>query len=337
MPFAALITLLAGLAAPAPVPAVGWTTLGTAGGPVVFAERSQPANLLTVGNDDMLVDCGDGCVERLAAAGVTAAQIDTVFVSHLHQDHVAGLAGLIGLRWMQGAGRPLTIYGPPGTDAMVRSIVQSIEPSARIGLPGGRRSPLALDGMVHVVTLTSGADVTVHSIRVRAVRNTHFDENGVPPDNGTQSLSYRFDIGDAAIGFTGDTGPSDAVTRLFEGVGLIVSEAADLKSAAAAIDAPGSPVPVAARAGLLRHIEDHHLTPEQAGRMAAADHARCLVLTHLSISTPTAEVAPRLTTEAHATFPRQVFVAHDLDRFVVPDAGASCLASPAKAAPAKPS
>jgi ribonuclease BN (tRNA processing enzyme) len=295
-----------------------WTTLGTAGGPVTFAERSQPANLLSVGNDRIVVDCGDGCTERLAGAGVSPMAVKTVIISHLHQDHVAGLYGLISLRWMMGAPTPITIYGPPGIDQLVDGIRRSLAPSEKIGLPSGAPSPLALSDMVRVVVVNDGADFMVGGMRVRAVRNSHFDESGQPAANGSVSLSYRFDAGGRAIGYTGDTGPSDAVTRLFTGVGLIVSEAADLRGAQAAINAPNSPVPPAARAGLIRHIAEHHLTPAQAGAMAATAGAHCLVLTHLSISVPTAIGAPALEADARSKFAGSVSVARDLDRFVAP-------------------
>lgn len=324
--FCAAIWTSASAAADVPAaPAMTWTTLGTAGGPVVFAERSQPANLLSAGDRRWIVDCGDGCVERLAATGVTPAQVSVLLISHLHEDHVGGLGGFIGLRWMLAARTSLTIYGPPGIEAKVAGIIQSLAPAERIGLPSGAPSPAPLAAMIKVITLKDGADIVADGIRVRAVRNTHFDEGGVPVDNGTQSLSYRFDLGTEAIGFTGDTGPSAAVTRLFDGTGLIVSEAADLRSAATAINAPGSPVPLAARAGLIRHIAEHHLAPEEAGTMATAAHARCLVLTHLSISVPTASAAPELIAAARTTFAGSVAVAHDLDRFVASAApGAGC-------------
>ncbi len=302
---------------PAPLAPI-WTTLGTAGGPVTFAERSQPANLLSIGNDRMVIDCGDGCTERLAGAGVSPMAVRTVIISHLHQDHVAGLYGLIGLRWMMGAPTAITIYGPPGIDELVDGIERSLAPSEKIGLPSGARSPLALSDMVKVVVVNDGANVMVGGTRVRAVRNSHFDEGGQPAANGSVSLSYRFDANGRAIGYTGDTGPSDAVTRLFTGVGLIVSEAADLRAAEAAINAPNSPVPPAARAGLVRHIAEHHLTPAQAGAMAATAGARCLVLTHLSISGPTAMAAPALQADARGKFTGSISIARDLDRFVAP-------------------
>lgn len=66
-------------------------------------------------------------------------------------------------------------------------------------------------------------------------------------DNGSEiivtarkSLSYRFDLGHRSITYTGDTGPSDAVTRLAQGSDMLVSEVIALEPI----------VPRSARAGL---------------------------------------------------------------------------------------
>jgi ribonuclease BN (tRNA processing enzyme) len=297
--------------------AMTWTTLGTAGGPVIHADRSQPANLLSAGQEQWLVDCGDGALERLAAVGDQPARIHTVFISHLHLDHIAGLQGLIGLRWMQSAPGVLTIYGPPGTDAVVDGIVASLQPSAHIGMAvrGGRSQPGPAQS-VKVVIVRDGADLTVDGIRVRAVRNSHFDDApGHSSDTATESLSYRFDADGYAIGYTGDTGVSQPVADLFRGVNLVVSEVIDLAGTIANINGPHSPMPPQVRPALIEHLKTQHLTPQQAGALAAAAGAQRLVLTHLGIAGPTDRVAPVLVSGAHETFGGQVSVAHDLDRF----------------------
>jgi ribonuclease BN (tRNA processing enzyme) len=296
---------------------LAWTTLGTAGGPVANAQRSQPANLVSAGSHHWLVDCGDGAVERLAAAKRLAAQVDKVFISHLHMDHIGGLQGLIGLRWMTNAPGVLTVYGPPGTDRLVSGIVESMQPSARIAiaLKGGKPHPRPQD-VVNAVILRDGSDLTVDGVRVRAVRNSHFDERpGVPADVGTESLSYRFDAGAYAVGYTGDTGVSPHVARLFKGVGLVVSEVIDLEGTIANINGPHSPMPPETRPGLIAHLKSQHLTPQQAGELAAQAGAARLVLTHLAISGPTDAIAPALVAGARAAFSGEVRVAHDLDQF----------------------
>jgi ribonuclease BN (tRNA processing enzyme) len=323
MALAVLLAALApgGVAAAADAPAAAseavWTTLGTAGGPVANASRSQPANLLAINGERWLVDCGDGAVERLSASGLQPAKISNVYISHLHLDHIGGLQGLIGLRWMTDAPGVLTVYGPPGTETLVAGIVQSMQPSASlvIGLRGGKPHPRPEDS-VRVVILKDGSDLTVNGVRVRTVRNSHFDEKpGIPSQPGTESLSYRFDAGPDAVGYTGDTGVSPAVARLFKGVRLLVSEVIDLDGTIANVNGPHSPMTPDTRAGLIDHLKTQHLTPQQAGDLAAQAVARRLVLTHLAISGPTDAIAPTLLAGARQTFSGDVLVAHDLDNF----------------------
>lgn len=299
--------------AEAPAAPVTWTTLGTAGGPVIRTDRSQPANLLTFGKDLWLVDCGDGCLERLSGSGAQPARVSAVFISHLHMDHIGGLQGLIGVRWMQNAPGVLTIYGPPGIEPVVAGIIQSLEPSTRIGFGEGGALP---KDTVKVVVLKGGSDLIITGTRIRTVQNSHYDTDaGQPADNGTQSLSYRFDRDGQGIGYTGDTGPSAAVNTLFKGSDLIVSEVIDLPGVVAKIEGPVSTTPPQFRASLIAHLKTQHLTPEEAGQMAQAAGSKSLVLTHLSIIGKTDDLAPKLIAEAHKAFAGTVIVAHDMDSF----------------------
>lgn len=293
---------------------LGWITLGTKGGPVPNAERSQPANALIVAGRPWMVDCGDGAMERLAAAGFKPTDVDVVFLSHLHMDHISGLQGLIGIRWMMGGDTPLTIYGPPGTDALVAGIVASLAPSEAIARDEAMKgaSPAKI---VKVVIVRGGDRLHVGAVDVRAVRNSHFDDpSGHPHDNGSQSLSYRFDGGGRSITYTGDTGPSDAITQLATGSDLLVSEVIDLDQTRQTYDAK-TDMPADRKAAMLRHLEMQHLSPEAVGAIAAKAGVGEVVLTHLAIYGPTDKIAPKLIAEAHRIYPGKVLVAHDLDRF----------------------
>jgi ribonuclease BN (tRNA processing enzyme) len=310
-------TALPAGAAEAPAHPLQWTTLGTAGGPVLQADRFQPANLLTANGKFWLVDCGEGALQRLAALGMQPARISSVFISHLHEDHIGGLQALIGLRWMQSAPGVLTIYGPPGTETLVAGIVQSLEPSSHIGMAvRGARAGATPAQSVRVVTLRDGSDVSVDGVRVRAVRNSHFDEEpGHPANNGTESLSYRFDVPGYGVGYTGDTGPSEPLRAFFRGVDLLVSEVIDLPRIIENINGPHSPMPPQVRPALIEHLKTQHVTPQEAGAIAAAAGARRLVFTHLAIIGRTDRAAPGLVSGAHETFGGDVNVAHDLDKF----------------------
>jgi len=315
----ATVLLFAGLSQASGTPSVRplvWTTLGTDSGPFIKTDRSQPANMMLVNGKPWLIDCGAGTVERLAATGHQAAQVDVVFLSHVHIDHIAGLEGLIGLRWMGGAHTAITIYGPPGTDVVVAGLLQSMKPASLIVNSASDVQNPPPDALVKVVIVRDGSDLTVDGVRVRAVRNTHFDK---PPGHSlnpsTESLSYRFDKDGYSVGYTGDTGPSDAVAKLEQGADLLISEVIDLPSIIADAEARQPNMTASEKATLTTHLITQHLTPEEAGRIATAAHIRRLVFTHLAIVGPTNMIAPRLIAGARTTFGGEVEVAHDLDTF----------------------
>ncbi len=48
-----------------------WTVLGTNAGPLERPDRFEPAPLLTLGAQKVLIDCGDGAGQQLASVGVS--------------------------------------------------------------------------------------------------------------------------------------------------------------------------------------------------------------------------------------------------------------------------
>jgi ribonuclease BN (tRNA processing enzyme) len=90
----AIVVLSGALAAPSERDT--FITLGTHGGPLPNAKRSEPANALVVDRAVYLVDAGDGAADQLAKAGLSLQALRAVFISHLHFDHTGGLFAVLG-------------------------------------------------------------------------------------------------------------------------------------------------------------------------------------------------------------------------------------------------
>ncbi|MDA2992527.1 MAG: MBL fold metallo-hydrolase, partial [Actinomycetota bacterium] len=111
------------------------TLLGT-GSPIVDPNRAGPSTLVTAGDQIFLVDCGRGVLMRAAAAGVGAAGVTALLLTHLHSDHITDLSDVITTRWVTTIGpNPLPIIGPPGTRQLVEATLAALAPdiSYRIG------------------------------------------------------------------------------------------------------------------------------------------------------------------------------------------------------------
>lgn len=304
------------LAAPA-CPALRWVTLGTAGGPIPTPERAEPSNLLVAGNTHILVDAGDGAVNQLARAGITQQQVTAVFISHHHMDHTGGLPAVIGLRWMNNIPGKLKVYGPPGTREIVDGALLAMKPQARVGFGLGTASPPP-ESSVEVIELTDGARVSIGDITVTAAANSHFDHPGPRQPDEAQSLSYRFGFGGRSITYTGDTGPSEAVTRLAQGTDMLVSEVIALDPILAAIRKSRPDMSDELFGQMRRHLSTHHITAEDIGKMANKAGVGRVVLTHYAAPPgPIARFAKPFRAEIARNYAGPVALAQDLSSFEV--------------------
>ncbi|MXO87240.1 MBL fold metallo-hydrolase [Altererythrobacter aestuarii] len=303
-------------AAPAVTPASQWITLGTHGGPVPHPDRAEPANLLLTSNEVYLVDVGDGAANQMARAGVPLARLSGVFISHLHFDHTGGLGAVLGLRFQTEAQNTLTIYGPPGTRQLVDGLIASMRPGgeAGYGVPGEAVHDPAAG--IAVVEWRGGETAVVGGMTVRNVENTHYSFTADSPQYGRYaSLSFRFDLPDRSILYTGDTAPSAAVDQLGQGADLLVAEMIDLDGLLSAMgptrgDSPGGPPSI-----LLEHLRTHHITPAQIGEMAAFMEVGEVVVTHLVIGNAGREAWRRYEAEIGEHYDGVVTIAQDLDGF----------------------
>ncbi len=75
-------------------------------------ERHQSAQVLSVHGRSFLIDCGEGVQTQLQRYKVPAMKIDSLFLSHIHGDHLFGLFPLLSTMGMLGRSTPLNIYAP---------------------------------------------------------------------------------------------------------------------------------------------------------------------------------------------------------------------------------
>lgn len=265
----------------APTAALSVTTLGTAGGPPPHVGRAQPATLLQVGGRNYLIDVGEGAAYQLRQANIRPGALHGVFITHLHWDHALGLDYLMATDWMSGRTEPLPVYGPPGLDTFMSSLLATVgvgESIFRAQAPG--RPSLASLYPSHEVDGCQPLEVFKDdAVSVRSVCNSHFAEvrAAAHPWGEDRSLSYRFDTAFGSVTFTGDTGPSTELENLARGSDILVAEVVHLPSIERALRAT---MPNRDLTPLLTHMAHQHLTPEALGGLATRAEVETLVVTH---------------------------------------------------------
>lgn len=289
-------------------------TLGTNSGPLPNARRSEPANLLRVADQIVLIDVGDGAPEQLSKIGVGVDKVATVFISHLHFDHTGGLFALLGMRYQTVSPNVLTIYGPPGTQELVSGLLAAMQPFTRLsGASMRARTQHPPAESVRVIEIVDGSKVTLGPLLVTAATNSHYSfDAGSPEAAQFLSLSYRFDLPDRAIVYTGDTGPSENVERLATGADLLVSEIIDPELAIAQLKAVRPDLNFLILKMVEKHFKAEHLTANEVGLLAQKAGVKALVLTHNAIPDESL-TATGQAIAAH--FGGRITFARDLDTF----------------------
>jgi ribonuclease Z len=107
------------------------TFLGTADS-IPSASRNHTSILLTYGEENLLIDCGEGTQRQIRKARLNPCKINRALITHWHGDHVLGLPGLFQTLVLSGYNKILEVYGPKGTKEFMANFIKIFIPVLRI-------------------------------------------------------------------------------------------------------------------------------------------------------------------------------------------------------------
>jgi ribonuclease Z len=287
--------------------------VGTAGS-APSARRGLPATLVRRGGDRLLFDCGEG-TQRQLVRSVGLIELEEVFITHFHADHVLGLPGMLKTFSLRGRERPLDVYGPPGLRALFAGLapvigkttfpvkLTELEPNDELERDGYRIAAFGVDHGPRAIGYA-----LIEDERPGHLDPGRAEELGVHagPDFGrlqrgetVNGVSPQQVMGDPRRGrkvvLAGDTAPCEMTRVVAHRADLLVHEATFLEEAAE------------------RARETRHSTARQAAGVAAEAEVGMLALTHVSPRYGGGE----LRDEARAIFENTV-VPRDFDRIELP-------------------
>ncbi|WP_374304765.1 MBL fold metallo-hydrolase [Ferrovibrio sp.] len=270
------------------------TLLGT-GCPQVSTRRYGPSSLLRWKERQFLVDCGSGVTQRLLGAGSAGKNIDALFLTHLHSDHIVDLFQLIISSWHQGRDRPQRIFGPPGTRQYLNGLMAlwRSELEQRIAhekRPSTRALELDITEVEPGIVLRDG-DLTVIAVAVR-----HQPVKA--------AYGYVFTDGSQKVAFSGDTAFCPELILAAKDADALVHECFIHREMLA--------LPGVRRPETIENVASYHTLSTEVGKVAAQARARCLILNHF---VPVAFDAAALMAEVRADYAGPVLVGEDLMQF----------------------
>lgn len=240
---------------------------------VPHPERGSAGYLVRGGGRTILVDVGLGTLRTLAALGISLVEPDAAAFTHLHLDHTAELAPLLFALRNPGIGRTKTL--------------------TLLGAPGFRDFYARLRRMYGAWVEPLDYRLEIEEIDARPVSLGGFSLRAFPVSHTPQSVAFRVeDPADGkAMAFSGDTDVCEGLVDAARGADLAVFECSFPDD---------------------RKVEGH-LTPGEAGEIAARAGAKRLLLTHFY---PECE-GEDILGQCRKTYSGEILLAEDLLRVSV--------------------
>jgi ribonuclease BN (tRNA processing enzyme) len=164
--------------------------------------RSAPAYYLEAGKRQMLIDCGEGTMLQLARVKRSYKEIDAVFLTHTHPDHISGISPFIHALVATPLFRrekDLFLFGSRGLKKFYNQHIGSL-----MGKPQSfSLEVIEIEDKVDFPPLYIFTTKTIHS---------------------KDSLAYRFEVGNKSIIFTGDADFDRGLIEFSKNSDLLVAD-----------------------------------------------------------------------------------------------------------------
>jgi ribonuclease Z len=260
--------------------------LGT-GGSVPSARRSTASVMLVRGGKRMMFDCGEG-TQRQLQRSLGLAQVDEIYLTHFHADHILGLPGLLKTYDLTAREEPLTIYGPRGLHDLFKMLSRligrtdydldlvEIEPGDAVRHDGAEVRAFAVEhsmranGYALVEEERPGRFDPEAAKRLGVAEGPAFAalQRGEEVDGGDGPVRPDEVMGDSrpgrTIALTGDTAPCHSTVQAAADAELLIHDASFSEEE------------------VQRAADTGHSTVGQAASVAREAHVKMLALVHIS-------------------------------------------------------
>lgn len=271
--------------------------LGT-GTPIPDAYRAGSSIAIIHRGQAYLFDVGAGAVRRAVEArykydipSLYPSHINTVFITHMHSDHVMDLSELAQTLWWRRT-KKLRAYGPVGLKAMAKSMAKMLAADVKTRLNSVQPIANNQGFKVNATEIKPGIIFEAQGITVEAFAVPHGD---IKP-----AFGYKIVTDDLSVLISGDTTNSDIIREKAAGVNLLFHEVISDKGIAKITEF------------WQNYHKAAHTLASDVGKIAAAAKPNKLILYH-AINYGLEE--GNVITEAAEYFNGEIILANDLDLF----------------------
>jgi len=274
-------------------------------------ERNVMSLFMQFHDQGLLFDCGEGTQRQMNIAGINRNNINKIFISHWHADHVGGLLGLLHTIANRDADKTIEIHGPKGTERYMDHLIKSCSTDTELNFSVHEHDPTGVECILETNTYYMYAgylDHTIPCLGYRFVEKDRFRIKikkikalGLHEGPWLNRLSNNETVTVEGHTLT----PQEYTTRI---KGKVVSVLLDTQLCQNYNTLAQDATILISEAAYLDVLEEKatqfkHMTVRQAAHVASEQHVETLILTHFSQRYKTVE---ELETEAQEIFPNTI-------------------------------
>lgn len=285
-----------------------------AGSPLPDSDRSAPCTIVIAGEDMFLFDVGSSA--NIGGMGFNTGNLEAIFLTHFHSDHIGDLGEVMMQRWVAGNHTiSLPVYGPVGVAQVVDgfNMAYALDNGYRTAHHGENITPTSgKGGEARLIEISDDDFVTV--VAKEDLRISAFLVNHAPVE---PALGYRIDYKGRSVVISGDTVRSDNLVRHSAGADLLVHEGLSMALVTLA-EEKARITGQTTMEKIFFDIRDYHTSPEDVAKLAAEADVKYLAFNHIVPMLPLPGMESIFLGAADKFFDGPIHVGKDGDFFSLP-------------------
>jgi len=253
--------------------------LGT-GGPMNNEVRVSSSIAIIANGEFILIDVGSGSYRNADVMRLPVASLSAIFLTHFHSDHIGDLGEANMLSWANGRDKPLEIYGPKGVAQVLDGFIMAYKFDT-----GYRIAHHGKDIMVPDAGTPLSKTIIFQD---SSKKELAFDRNGlriyafeVDHSPVAPAIGYRIEYKGNIIAITGDTVKTNNLVKNCQNADILFSEAISYEMLNTLITSANR-MNQPRFAKILKDIQDYHMNPITAARLAKEAKVKKLVFVHIT-------------------------------------------------------
>ena len=250
------------------------------GGPFNNEKRVAPCIAVIANGEFILVDIGPGSYRNVDLLRLPVTHLNSIFLTHFHSDHIGDLGEANMMSWANGRTKPITVHGPEGVDTVVKGFIMAYEFDCRYRVAHHGKDFVPPEAGVLIskpIKLKNCNERELcfdrNGLKVFAFEVNHFP---IKP-----AFGYRIEYKGNVIVITGDTIKTDNLVKHCCDADILFSEAISYDLLNNLVD-NAKRVKLSRAVKLFTDIQDYHMDPITAAKLAKEARVKKLVLVHVT-------------------------------------------------------